>query len=390
MIGANIAIGNAETQAGVPGLPFAFNFAPGAAGNLSHWRTDRDAVKAGSARAKILFISDSKTFAGAGTTDGSTFTVGAFDKTVGKYLNDALIAGGVQATWQSFVGWMGLATEAQLKNYDTRLGGLASWVVGDLTVGGRFQQSAPANVDVYSFAPTAGVKVDTVEVGYEKGAARGSFTLSDGSLTGSGTIVTTNATSSWSFSTVTLSSLAAGKTVSINRLVSVVQAIMVGTLVAYDSTVKAVDIVPAFFFGSQTSDWVSTVNPWSPGNFGAIGAHLTIIQLGSNDLRLGVSTFAATGNLQTLITKALAVGDCILLNPSTGSQPTWGTAAAQAARTAANYTLAVTNNIPLIDMDALTGGGQSANPSAFADVIHELAATNQKEANAIAAMLLAA
>lgn len=390
MLGANIATGSAETQAGVPGLPFTFNFVPGAAGNASHWRTNRDAVKAGSARTKILIISDSKTFAGAGTTDGSTFTVGAFDKTVSKYLADALVAGGVQATWQSAVGWMGLGTETQLKNYDTRLAGLASWAVGDLTAGGRFQQSAPSNVDVYSFAPTAGVKVDTVEVGYEKGSARGSFTLSDGSLTGSGTIVTTNASNAWSFSTVTLSSLAAGKTININRLVGVVQAVMVGTVIAYDSTVKAVDMVPAFFFGSLTSDWISTTNPWSPANFGAIGAPLTIIQLGSNDLKNGIAEATTTANLQTLITKALAVGDCILLNPSTGSQPTWGTAAAQAGRTAANYLLATTNNIPLIDMNALTGGGQSVNPSLFADAIHEKAATNQLEANAIAALLLAA
>lgn len=360
------------------------NFKPGASGNLQRWRT----VRGGNG--KLLCVGNSKTMgAGTGTADGlGTFSAGAAPLAWPKILADKLAAAGISVIRQSTCGMHGLSTMAQIKAYDVRVGGLTSWVVGDLSLGGRLIQSATPNVDTYSFAPE--VAVDKVDVYYETGAARGIFTVKDGAATVA-TIDCSVGGTGFAKTTVSLSSLAAGKTININRTATNALAVHIGLIVAYDSTTPSIKLINAGWYGSKGSDWTSVVNPWSASNaIDVVDPDLTIIALCANGL--GNSVAAATEGplIQVAIDKAKLSGDVVLVNEATGQRPTWGTAQTQLDYHDMVRALAVTNNAPFVDFDLLLGGGYTYRPTYFADGVHDNAAACALEADALSFLLRAA
>lgn len=375
-IGANLIIGGAAAK-GSLGIAHVYNNDPAF---LATWRAARAGVLAGSANAKVLYIGDSKPLgAGCGTTDGSTFLVGAAALNKTKALSDLLVAAGFPVSRQSVIPMNGLSTIALQKSFDARVTGMTNWVVSSgtfISLAGNVAQLATANVDNFSFSP-AGI-VDTVDVLYIQGATVGHFTLDDGGATlvdvnGAGTNLLKRVSQA-------LSSRAAGKTINLKRTTAVAQSIYIAGIIAYDSTIKSIELINAGRFGSKTADWNVTAQPWSPvGAIGVYAPKLTFIALGANDLNTGVAPATGSTNLQALVTAAKVSGDVVIVNPATGQRPAWGTAGAQAAWRDMLLTLAIANNCPMIDEDELWGG-YTGDSTKYADSIHETAPASALEA----------
>lgn len=366
-----------------PGLPHVYNYAPN---YLATWRAARSNL---SARPKVLFIGDSKTMgAGVGTTDGSTFTVGAAALNKTKLIADILATKGYPCSRQSVIPANGLATVAALRAYDVRLGALTNWILSSgtfISLGGNVLQLQSTNVDALAFSPE-GI-VDTVDVLYIRGGSVGHFTIDDGGAA----LVDVNGAGANALIRVSqaLSSRGSGKTINIKRTTANTNSVYIAGVIAYDSTVPAIEIVNAGRFGSKTADWNVTTNPWNP--IGAIGAYapkLTFINLGANDLANAVSPSTGSTNLQAVVTAAKASGDVVIVNPAMGSRPAWGTLAEQTAWRAMLQALAVANTCPMIDENEIWGG-YSGDASKFADGIHENTAGTTLEA-AVTAQLMAA
>jgi lysophospholipase L1-like esterase len=130
--------------------------------------------------------------------------------------------------------------------------------------------------------------------------------------------------------------------------------------------------------GAQTSDWNNTATTYAPGPVvKAWAPHCTFINLSINDAGGAVSVASYTAALQGEITRAKTTGDVILVNavPTNGVDKT--------AYRQAQYSLADTNDVPLLDLDDRWGHGyepmntygmfypaDSAHPSAsgYADI----------------------
>lgn len=120
---------------------------------------------------------------------------------------------------------------------------------------------------------------------------------------------------------------------------------------------------------STTSDWLNS-NFYYPGNMLADWApNCTFLDLGINDVGGSVATATIKANLQSLITKFQASGDVILLT-SNPHQSLDFTAINQA-----KYELAISNDIPLIDIfDRLTSYAVSNPLGMYNDAAHPSAA----------------
>ena len=116
---------------------------------------------------------------------------------------------------------------------------------------------------------------------------------------------------------------------------------------------------------STTGDWVNG-NFYFPGNMMADWApDVTFLNLGINDVGGSVATSTIKANLQTLITQFKASGDVIMVtsNPHQSLNFT--------ALNQAKYQLAISNDIPLIDLyDRFTSYAVSNPLGLYADAAH--------------------
>jgi len=120
----------------------------------------------------------------------------------------------------------------------------------------------------------------------------------------------------------------------------------------YNSAAKEVTIINCGWSGATAGNWCDTTNGYNAGYaIPYLAPDLTIICLGLNDLNTGVSVATYTANMQTLITQAKAVGDCLLVTGGpwdpTGSSVSYAT---QGGYWQAMHQLAVQNNLRIVDM----------------------------------------
>ncbi len=290
-------------------------------------------VKSGNGNMRILCLGDSTTsgYWSNGTTSGDLKThswPGA--------LSSLLNAAGINAHINSTFG-----CEANNKaNFDTRLSVGSGWQQGlSNSLGGNFYfaNSATGNL---SFTPT--VNVDTFNLFFTKFGGDGtvSYNLNGGSstnmsLNGTG-IASAIATTTLGINTVNFNWVSGGN-------------VNAGYVEAYDSSRKWVSVMNAGVYGWASGNYY----PQDP-NYGTqsfitlLAPDLTIIALGINDWQQSVSITTYTNNIQGLITRALTVGDCLLLAPN----PTNSTIMLpqQQPYISAEYALAQSNNIPVVDI----------------------------------------
>jgi hypothetical protein len=375
--------------------PFLYNFRPGGQGNMAKWALARAKMIANGYRPQVIFGGTSKMMdAGGGATDsafgGTTFTVNAAIKAKTKFLCDLLNARGIPCSRHTTIGLQGMSTLPQLKAYDPRVSGLASWVTGNLGLGGRLLQSATPNVDALTFTPDAAAIVDTVESWAIYGPASGIYTVSDGA-TVVGTISTVQGAAGYLKATTALSTRAAAKVININRTAGNANPVHIGLVKAYDSQTPAIDIINAGWFGSKTADWIGAGSPWSPFNaIPLMAPDLFIHGTQANDMSTAGAVPVATwkANQKAILQQGMISGSAVLIFESLGLAPTFGDAPTQAAFRQAAYEIADELDIPLIDEDASFGTYALAQAAGkYADGIHENAIGNGELAQIYAALL---
>lgn len=294
-------------------------------------------VRAGTGSGRILCIGDSTTMGygnNGGTGDMKTLS---WPTQLSNLLNNK----GINAHANSFMGNGGShGSPSTTLQWDPRLTAGSSWGVGVGSVGGA-SFTATTNTNALSFLPT--VNVDTFVVYYISNGGLGTLSLD---ING-GTPVTQSTNAGASIRTKSITGTLGSNKLNI-KWSSGSNVYVVG-VEAYDSSKNWISVVNAGWDGSNSSDWTNTVHTYdSASGITLLAPDLTIFCLGINDWNTGVTPAAYLANMQIPITKALSVGDVVLMTPNPTNSATVATATQQGllSQMAA---LAATNNIPLID-----------------------------------------
>ena len=321
--------------------------------SLQKWRKAMANVRSGASRAKIVVVGDS-TSAGSGAGTGGTLNQnGAFAN--GWVADFATLLNKYVATvFQSF--WGDQAVSVGYGTYDTRVTLGANWSQNTSGLGGNMFKYTTGAVNNLTFTPTAAF--DTIVVWYMKISGDGTATINVDGGASLGTINFSNSSSILTSSTFTV---AAG-THTINIVPNNDATFFVVGVQTYVAGTKAVDVFQTAVNGATAATFVGGASPWqSPLALEALAPDLTVIDLTINDSNNGTSLATYISNMQTLITDAKLSGDVLLVvgPPSNTTQATNGTLDQFIA---ALRGLAISNNVPLLDLKTRWTSYAAANP----------------------------
>lgn len=353
------------------------------AANLFGWAAARGRLRTGAAdAARIAFVGDSKTM-GAGGGSGPAATIGAMARSRPARIAALLAAGGLPVRGDAFFGTAGLATIADVLAYDPRRSGFAGWSGGNVSLGGAAMSSG--NASPGQFQPSA--PVDRCAVFFRNGTDRPAFTVAKGGETVTvtpGGAPNTFTRHDVAFATRDAAPIVVTRTGTNNNL-------HLFGMVAWDSAKPGAEIANFGVYGVTTAFQADMALPYSPAAaLASYAPHLTIVNLGTNDIGQGVAMAAWLANVRTIVQQARATGSVMLCWPAIGgAAPTGGADIARAQWRTALRALAADNNCLFVDEEALLGGrGAAAAGGAFTDGIHEAAWAYDVQAAAIVRAIL--
>lgn len=332
------------------------------AGNLDTWNTALKAVKANTASTRILCLGDSTTF-GNGSNSSSTgdFTLANYPTHLATLFNNASI----NAHRNSFMGFA-ISGQASPAINDGRLA-MTTWgYASGVSLGGEFIFNS-SNARILNFTPDK--NVDTFNLFYPiNGNTGGWGTLVFNIDGGTNTNINENtgavprlSTASINTGAVSSHTLQVGTSGSANTFFQGAE--------AYDSTQKWVSIINSGWSGSKSGDWnASTTGGWEPNQantVSTISPSLTIMALGINDWNNSVSVAAYKANMQALITAYLAIGSVVLWTPPPSNPSGSVPYVTQGQFVAAMQQLAVSNNLPIVDIWTTWGTWANANSNGW-------------------------
>lgn len=262
----------------------------------------------------------------------------------------------------------------------------SSWASSSTYVplGGLVTLTASTSTNALSFLPTT--NVDTFKIYYIINSANGviSANVNGGSATTQNTATGTNNGIGSFTVTATLGSN------TVNVLWSSGGRVDVVGIEAWDSTQSWVSVLNMGVSGTTSTQWNVSTFAYSPANsaaFTAIGCNLVTIELGVNDEDDAVSESTFIANIQAITSAAQTAGADVLLithepsNPSGGGSPI----ATQYSFVQGERNLAITDNLPLVDLYLQYGSYAAAKPyGVYADAfVHQLPAGYGNVANTI-------
>jgi lysophospholipase L1-like esterase len=348
--------------------------------NMSKWRAAVAKVRAGTARGRILFVGDSTTMGAGAGTSGTANLNGAYPKSwpadLAKLMNSA-----IPTSYNSL--WSGLSSASAsgitYPNLDTRVTFGANWSLGAVSL---FSYTTGAANNL-AFTPPG--QIDTVIVYMVQNGGTGTATFNVDGGASLGTITSAGVTSIVSY-TATVTKGAH----TINIVPNNNGSFFIQGIIAYDSTTPGVDFVQAGQYGATAANWNNNGSPWNPGAyFASAQPNLSIICLTINDSNLGIANLPTyITNMQTVITLALAQGGDVLLMVGPPSNTTQATDGTLDAYISALRSLAVSNNLPMLDLKARWVSYAVTNPlMPYFDNLHPGAVGYQDEALAVSEIL---
>ncbi len=253
--------------------------------------------------------------------------------------------------------------------------GSSGWQVhglstGTESLGGTMFYSNGTSGAVLSFAPTG--PVDTFDIYYAAGF--GSMTASvDGGAasaafptSGSGMIKQTISAGSLGTHTLALTTT------------STTSVYLIG-IVGYSTTSPKVSLLNMGWASAETTDWVLSTGGFNPlPALETLAPDLVLIVLGGNDCAKGVPTATTLANLNTMVSGLLPTSDVALAtlfpqNPASSTYPS-ATLANQAAVNQQIYSVAMANDLPVIDLSYRFKSWSAA--SALGEVYNDLHPNN--------------
>jgi hypothetical protein len=375
--------------------------------NLQHWRAALARVRAGSGRARIMFMTDSQ-FGGAGTGTSGTL------KAVGGYANGAisLFSGGkflganVPTSFNSLLddqdepaATLAAGSQVNYNSYDPRLTALGTgWTSNTGTgtqpgmCGDMFYWTGSTASDLV-FTPPG--NIDNFEIDYPVSSMLGTFQThvdSGSPLTNSVTGLTTmNEAGTPAFVKALFSVTRGAHAIHITPTTSG-SATYVAHIIAWDSTTPAIDVLQCSWWGSGIGNYESGF-PWIPfGRISLVNPDLLVFAIGGVDVKgdpgTGANVPAFAANYQSFITQALSAGGDMLLVAGPPGSETNFTNGVVNKFTAATYGLAVTNSFPMLDFRARWVSWSQSNATlGMSDPDHPTAVAAQDEALALCQVL---
>lgn len=338
MVGSILDRGSSGGSISLPLTPpQQAQFNNGAALLLPKWRAAVGAVKSNVRNAKILCIGDSIT--------SGAYSAGSDWKALSwcNQLAKMLLVSGVPSYSDSFLGFSDYSK-------DSRLVLTAPWVpisVGtDTTIGGNYLFSTSAGTATgLSFTPLNNVdtfKFWTIQIG---GAGIMAYNLNGGAnstinLNGATALVSGTITGTLGSNTINFSRSSGGNS------------FLVG-IEAWNSAISSVQIINCGWDGSTTTNWNNKNTAYAPGQFATIGADLTIIMLGINNIlpiNGPLSVAVTSSDIQALITSGLTTGDVLLVCENPAVVASTQSLANQTLYWNAVKNLAVTANLAVVSI----------------------------------------
>lgn len=376
-IGGVTAAALAKVGAPVPAVEAA------TAGNLFAWAAARGRLRAGiSDVARIAFVGDSKTM-GAGAGSGAQATVGAFARSRPARIAALLAAGGLPLRRDSWFGSAGVPGIADVLAYDPRRSGFAGWTGGSVSLGGPSLSSGNANPGVFQ----PGGPTDRCAVFFRDGADRPAFTVGKGAETV--TVTPAGPANGFRRQDITFATRDANP-IAVTRTGTASNLNLIG-MIAWDSAQPGIEIANFGVYGVTTAYQADAGTPVAPGAaLGTYAPHLTVVNLGTNDIAQGQTMAAWLANVRLIVTTARASGSVILSWPAIGGiSPANGADATRVQWRNALRVLAGELGCLFVDEEALLGGRASAQAAgAFVDGVHETAWAYDMQASAIARAIL--
>lgn len=353
-----LAGGHAADHAamGLGAAPGLYNIKPT---NMRHWRKSVANVIAGVADAKIACIGDSTTY-GAGSTGSGTnnFRAGSWPTRLAALLS----AIGIPAV-QGSGNWNGSINP--VSNGDPRWSLGAGWTQnGTATLGGPLIMNT-TTTNVLSFTP--GVQFDTIKIWYLQLSGLGTFSVS---VDGGASLASVNCSGTTVFTSATVSCPNTSARIDITPT-TLGNGFYIALVAVSLSTTKKVLIDNFGWYGQPISAFTGNTAVFSPiPALTAYAPDLTIICHTINDCVAGTAIATYTASHQSVINAAKAGGGDVMLMcgaPSGNTQyPANGAAYVNALKA-----LAISNDIPLIDIDNRWTSYAASNPHGmYYDVLH--------------------
>lgn len=355
---------------------------------LAKWRNAMAKVRAGTGRGRLLLVGDSTTMGGGAGTSGQTNLVGAQANNRTMALAARLSALGVPTQTHSFMGdqYCG-KTSVTYAQYDPRLSLGTNWQElssSNYEVLGGYMFRNTSTSGVLGFTPTA--PIDHFTVYYLQNAGLGSATVN---VDGGASLGTINEAGAAQITSQTFSVTRGSHQI---QIVGATATFYLLGIVAWDSTIPAIDIITCGMWGATSADFANTANFWNPGSANAmtfLGQDAAILQFTINDSNGGLSQLPAYQTNMTAVVGALkSTGDLLIESgiPSNTSQATDGVTLAAFVATCQN--LAAVNGCNFLDIGARYGSYATANALGWMfDSVHANAVGYQDVAQAEASYL---
>ena len=356
----------------------------GGSTTLTHWRSALQAVKSGTANARVCYIGDSTVAGYLDAPTGTNYTPYSFPAVVAQ---DLVTSYGIPATWDSWFG-DGVTVEG-VGAYDSRFLKGSSWS-RDLTVNsiGYSTFKATTSTNPIAFTPTG--SVNTFKIYYARDSTQGAISVNiDG-----GTATVQNTAGTAAVGTLTVTSGTVG-THTLNIYWSSGGPVNIIGTEAWDSTTSHVIMELAGSSGENSTQAANTAKAYGGGNaaiYAAIGCDLTLLEGGPNEYA-GANYSLFSANNQILVNAFLAAGsDVVIDTPVPGSTSGYTSVANQNAFVATMVATAKNNSnagtpgqpLPLIDIYTAWKSYTAGNANNwYVDTIHPNATGQAINAKAV-------
>lgn len=318
--------------------------------NTIHLRAALARVRSNTGTCKVAIVGDSTTaglFAqgvGQGYTNAKVLAPGA-------QLAAMLKAAGTPAHNESFFGTnntQAVAYAVYNPAVNLLTGSFTQTTSPPTFCGNLFRGVAVGNT--MSWTPL--IAFDSIDVYYAQAGSAGSFTVN---VDGGATLATVNANNANQiYVKQAITGVALG-THTINLAVSVGTSSFILGMAVRNSTSQSVEVYTLGNSGTTVSNLLrpsgGVTGYLTPAGLQVLGPDMTFINLTINDINNQVTTVAQYSiDLQTIISAALATGDCCLVIGNPGNVAGWTNGIVAPQYQNAVYALAASNGIPVVDI----------------------------------------
>lgn len=295
----------ADASIGLRGVPYVSGVTEA---NTRKWRRMLARVQNGIGRGRVLMIGDSTTM-GAGAGTSTVGCGGAYAKSYPRLLAARLTAKGCRASHKSMLGDQRTTAGVPIAYtvYDPRADLGTGWAPGlSGTLGGTGFAFSGAVAGTLSLTDT----ITNFEVYHAQSISSGTMTVSVDSGGSLGTLSSTGG------AVVVKTAFSAGASGShaIKLNAAGNGNMFVSGIIAWDATNTEIDVLQGAYFGATSAAFTPNSVAWDALKMAAAYTpDVSIVQLGINDCRTGVSIATFTNNITTIVTALIAAGSDVIL-----------------------------------------------------------------------------